>query len=95
VGEGILLVSAMDRTMPDYERFERRQLAQDRDNRQVQTVDVDESEARAIVQDLIAADIVVAVPEDQCLIHRPSGDRFDSDTALVHFHRGWKAASSE
>jgi len=85
----------MDRTIPDYERFERRQLAQDQDNREVQTVDVDESEARMIVQDLIAADVVVAVPEDQCLIHTPSGERFDSDTALVHFHRGWEAASSE
>jgi len=88
-------MSPMDRTLPDYERFERRQLAQDQDNRHVQTVDVDESQARAIVQELIAADIVVAVPEDQCLIHWPSGERFDSDTALVHFHRGWEAATAE
>jgi hypothetical protein len=85
----------MDPTIPDNERFERRQLAQDRDNRHVQTADVDESQARAIVQDLIAADIVVAVPEDQCLIHRPSGERFDSNTTLVHFHRGWEAATTE
>jgi deoxyribodipyrimidine photolyase len=83
----------MDDTIPDYERFERRQVAQDHDNRQVQTADVDESRARAIVQDLSAAGIVVAVPEDQCLVHRPSGERFDSDTALAHFHQGWEAAT--
>jgi len=85
----------MDPTIPDHEQFERRQLAQDRDNREVQTADVDESRARTIVQDLRAADIVVAVPEDQFLIHRPSGERFRSDTALVHFHRGWEGATSE
>jgi len=85
----------MDPTIPDYERFERRQLAQDCDNKHVQAVDIDESRARATVQDLIAADIVVAVPEDQCLVHRPSGERFDSNTALVHFHRGWEAATEE
>ncbi|MFU1782943.1 hypothetical protein ACM16X_16320 [Haloarcula japonica] len=85
----------MNDTRPDYERFERRQLAQDRDNQRVQTVDVDESKARLIVQDLRAAGMVKAVPEDQCLLHRPSSERFDSDTALVHFHRGWEAASDE
>lgn len=85
----------MDDTIPEYERFERNQIAQDRDNRRVQTVDVDESRARRIVQDLRAAGIVVAVPEDQCLIHRPSGERFDSDTDLVHFHQGWEAGTAE
>lgn len=85
----------MDDTRPDYERFERRQLAQDRDNQRVQTVDVDESKARRIVQDLRAAGTVKAVPEDQYLLHRPSSEIFDSDTALVHFHRGWEAATDE
>lgn len=85
----------MDELRPDYERFERRQIAQDQDNQRVETVDVDESRARKIVQDLRAAGIVVAVPEDQCLIHSPSGARFDSDTTLVHFHRGWEAANEE
>jgi hypothetical protein len=85
----------MDDTRPDYERFERRQLAQDRDNRQVQTVDVDESRARRIVQDLRAAGIVKTVPEDECLLHRPSGETFDSNTTLVHFHRGWEADTDE
>ena len=88
-------MTVIDPTIPDYERFERRQLAQDQDNRHAQTVDVDESQAQTIVRDLISADIVVAVPEDQCLIHRPSGERFDSNTALVHFHRGWEAATTE
>jgi hypothetical protein len=39
----------MDDTRPDHERFERRQLAQDRDNQRVQAVDVDESWARRII----------------------------------------------
>jgi len=85
----------MNDTRSDCERFERRYLAQDEDNRRVQTVDVDESRAREIVQDLKGADIVVAVPEDQCLVHRSSGETFNSDTALVYFHRGWEAATDE
>ncbi len=85
----------MDDTIPDYEWFERRQIAQDQDNRRVQTVDVDESRARRIVQELIDADVVVAMPEDQCLVHLLSGEHFDSDTALVHFHRGWEAGTAE
>lgn len=85
----------MDETISDYERFERRQLAQHRDNHRVQTVDIDESRAREIVQDLKAAGTVVAVPEDQCLVHRPSGEMFNSDTALAYFHRGWEAANDE
>jgi len=85
----------MNETLPDHEQFERRQIAQDHDNRRVQTADVDESRARQIVEDLRAAGIVVAVPEDQCLAHRPSGEMFHSDTALVHFHRGWEATTDE
>ena len=85
----------MENTQPDYERFERRQLAQDRDNRRTQTVDVDESRAREIVQELQDAGIVVAVPEDQCSVHRPSGEKFASNTALAHFHRGWEGATAE
>jgi hypothetical protein len=85
----------MDETIPSYERFERRQLAQERDNQRAQTVDIDESRAREIVQDLKDADIVVAVPEYQCLVHRPSGEKFASNTALAHFHRGWEAATAE
>ena len=85
----------MNETLPDHEQFERRQIAQDQENRRVQTADVDESRARQIVEDLRAAGIVVAVPEDQCLAHRPSGEMFHSDTALVHFHRGWEATTDE
>jgi len=84
----------MDETQPDYEQIERRQIAQDQNNRRAQTVDVDESRARAIVQDL-RSDGIVAVPEDQCFVHRPSSEKFDSDTALVNFHRGWEAASEK
>ena len=83
----------MDDTRPDYEQFERRQLAQDQDTRRVETVDVGESRAREIVQGLRDAGIVAAVPEDQCIVHRPSGEYFVCDTALVHFHWGWNAAT--
>jgi len=85
----------MDDTIPDYERFERRQIAQDQDIQRLQTADIDEAKARAIVQELVNADVVMAMPEDQCLVHRPSGERFDSDTALVHFHQGWEAGTAE
>ena len=85
----------MNETIPDYKRFGRRKIAQDLDNRRVQTIDIDESRAREIVQDLRADGIVVAVPEDQCFAHRPSGEMFDSDTALAYFHRGWEAATEE
>ena len=85
----------MNETRSDYARFECRQLEQDRDTQRVQTVDIDESRAREIVQDLRVAGIVVAVPEDQCLAHRPSGEIFHSDTALVHFHQGWEAAMED
>lgn len=55
----------------------------------------DEYGVRQTVQDLGAADIVVAVPEDQCFVHRPSGEMFHSDTALGHVRRGWEATTDE
>ena len=85
---------------PDYEQFERHQLTQDqdntqdRDNQRVQTVDADKSKARLIMQDLRGAGFK-SVPEDQWVLHRPSSERFDSDTALVHFHQGWEATTDE
>ena len=80
-----------DDTSRDYEQFEKEQLAQDRDAASVATADVDDATARSLVDDLIDADIITPVPEDQVLVHEPSGTSFDSATQLAVFHRGWTA----
>jgi hypothetical protein len=85
----------MNDTRPDYERFERRQLIQEQDHRRVKTADVDESRAWKDGAGPQSRYIVIAVPENWYLIHRPSGEHFNSNTALAHFHRGWEAATEE
>ncbi|ELZ40777.1 hypothetical protein C463_14335 [Halorubrum californiense DSM 19288] len=80
-----------DDTSADYEQFEKEQLAQDRDAASVDTADVDDTTAQNLVNDLGYADVVTPVPEDQVLIHEPSGTAFDSSTQLAVFHRGWTA----
>jgi hypothetical protein len=80
-----------DDTSRDYERFEKEQLAQDRDAAGVDTADVDDATAQNLVKDLIDTDVVTPVPEDQVLVHEPSGTTFDSTTQLAVFHRGWTA----
>ncbi|GAB6861944.1 hypothetical protein ACFR97_16005 [Haloplanus litoreus] len=80
-----------DDTSADYERFEKEQLAQDRDAAGVDTADVDDTTAQRLVSDLVDADDVTLVPEDQVLVHKPSGTAFDSTTQLAVFHRGWTA----
>ena len=77
-----------DDTSADYEQFEKEQLAQDRDAASVATADVDDVTARSLVDDLIDADVVTPVPEDQVQVHEPSGTTFDSTTQLAVFHRG-------
>ncbi|MXR43031.1 hypothetical protein GRX01_17000 [Halobaculum sp. WSA2] len=80
-----------DDTSRDYEQFEKEQLAQDRGATSVDTADVDDTTAQDLVSELIDADIVSPVPEDQILVHEPSGTTFDSTTQLAVFHRGWMA----
>ncbi|GCF15733.1 hypothetical protein Harman_36680 [Haloarcula mannanilytica] len=80
-----------DDTSSDYERFEKEQLAQDRDATRVDTADIDDASAQNLVSELIDADVVTLVPEDQVLVHEPSGTAFDSSTQLAVFHRGWTA----
>ncbi|WP_430506487.1 hypothetical protein [Haloparvum sp. PAK95] len=80
-----------DDTSSDYERFEKEQLAQDRDATSADTADVDDTTAQRLVSDLVDADVVTLVPEDQVLVHEPSGTTFDSTTQLAVFHRGWTA----
>jgi len=80
-----------DDTSGDYERFEKEQLAQDRDAIRVDTADVDDTTAQNLVNDLVDANVVTPVPEDQVLVHEPSGRAFDSSTQVVVFHRGWTA----
>ncbi|MDS0478324.1 hypothetical protein [Natrinema sp. 1APR25-10V2] len=81
-----------DDTSRDYEQFEKAQLAQDRDAAGIDTADVDDATAQSLVNNLVDADVVTPVPEDQILVHEPSGTTFDSSTQLAVFHRGWTAA---
>jgi hypothetical protein len=78
-------------TSSDDERFEKEQLAQDRDATGIDTADVDDTSAQRLVNDLVDADIVTPVPEDHVLVHEPSGTAFDSSTQLALYHRGWIA----
>jgi len=80
-----------DDTSRDYEQFEKEQLAQDRDAAGGDTADVDDRTAQNLINDLVDADVVTPVPEDQVLVHEPSGTTFDSSTQLAVFHRGWTA----
>jgi len=80
-----------DDTSRDYEQFEKEQLAQDRDATSVDTADIDDATAQNLVSDLVDADIVTLVAEDQVLVHEPSGTTFDSAIQLAVFHRGWTA----
>ncbi|QIO25344.1 hypothetical protein [Haloarcula sp. JP-L23] len=82
----------MDETIPDYERFERRQLANDRDTG-MDSLCIDESGAHDLVEDLRAEGVIDVVPDEQLLIHSPSGRAFGSDKALAYFHTGWQAAT--
>jgi len=74
------------------EQFEAELLAQVHDATSVSTTDMDDSEARNLVNELVDADFVTPVPEDRVLVHEPSGTAFDSSTQLAVFHRGWTAA---
>lgn len=82
-------------TSTDYEQFEAELLAQDRDAARFATGDIDDSEARHLVSDLVDADVVTPVPEDRVLVHEPSDTAFDSTTQLAVFHRGWTAAHDD
>jgi len=80
-----------DDTSADYEQFEKEQLVQDRDAAGIDTADVDDATAQNLVNNLVDADVVTPVPEDQILVHEPSGAAFDSTTQLAVYHRGWTA----
>jgi len=78
-------------TSSDDERFEKEQLAQDRDATSIDTADVDDTTAQRLVNDLDDVDVVTPVPEPQVLGHEPSGTAFNSSTQLALYHRGWTA----
>jgi len=87
--------SIHDSTHDDHERFERRQIARDSDSEPGTLVTVDEPGAAQSVRSLREEDVVDVIPEEQRLVHRPSGMVFRSDQALVLFHRGWVAARED
>ncbi|WP_126664411.1 hypothetical protein [Haloterrigena salifodinae] len=82
----------LDDTSADYKQFEQTLLAQDRDAAAVATGDIDDAMARNRVSELVDAEVVTPVPEDQVLVHEPSSIAFDSTTQLAVFHWGWTAA---
>ena len=82
-----------DDTTDGHERLETELVAQDRDAARVSTADNDERGARHLVNDLIEDDVVTPVAEQRVLVHKPSGEAFDSITQLAVFHRGWRAAT--
>lgn len=85
----------MDETVPDYERFERRRLANDRDKERTAALRFDESGTHDLVEDLRAEGVIDVVPDEQLLVHSPSGRAFGSDKAVAYFHMGWQAATAD
>ncbi|ELY35379.1 hypothetical protein C496_23633 [Natronorubrum tibetense GA33] len=81
-----------DDTSADYEQFEAELLAQDQDAVRVGTADMDDSEARNLVNDLLDAGIVIPIAEKRVLVHDPSSEAFKSITQLAVFHKGWTVA---
>ena len=79
-----------DDTSGDAERFERKQLARDRDCG-LRANDLTESDARELIVDLLKEDIVVAVPTERMLVHEPTDAVFEDVVQLAAFHRGWTA----
>ncbi|GCF15904.1 hypothetical protein Harman_38390 [Haloarcula mannanilytica] len=48
-----------------------------------------------MVTRLLEEGVVAPIPEAEVLQHVPSSQCFDSDLALVYFHKGWEAQSEE
>jgi hypothetical protein len=80
-----------DDTSHDHERFVQELIAHDQDAAQGATDDVDETEARHLVADLVEAGMVIPVAEERMLVHEPSEAAFESIWQLALFHRGWMA----
>lgn len=83
-----------DETSPDYEQFERRQLAKDHDRHRPTAADLDSDAVRMLVDELIDDGVVDVDGAAQRLVHRPTGRAFKSRSALAHFHLGWDAATT-
>lgn len=82
-----------DDTNDDAERFERKQLARDRDCGL--RSDLTESEARKLIADLLEDDIVMAVPTEHVLVHAPTDAVFEDVVQLAVYHRGWEAGRDD
>jgi hypothetical protein len=81
-----------DDTSDDHVRFEAERVAQDRDRSQTETADIDDRTVRQIVEDLVETGTIRPIPDEQVLVHEPSGEVFDSSLQVVVFHCGWSAA---
>jgi hypothetical protein len=82
---------ALDDASADHEQFEAELVAQDQDAARVTVADIDERRAHSLVNDLVD-DVVIPIPDERVLVHKPSDEAFDSILQLAVFHRGWTAA---
>jgi hypothetical protein len=79
------------------ERAARRRAAKNEDARRVNTLD------SGLCNDVVVREIerlrdegiVQIIPEDEVYRHSPASEVFDSGEALLMFHRGWEAGSSD
>lgn len=59
------------------------------------TVDMYEEKARLLIEQLIEKGTVEMRPDEDVLIHVPTGARFESAENLAHYHRGWEASNEK
>ncbi|KZX46195.1 hypothetical protein [Haloarcula sp. K1] len=90
------MVDQHDSTHTDAADAEREAIAEDTDftTGGEPPLVIDESEAANVVRKLRAEGTAEAIPEDQLLIHTPSGILFKSDKALAYFHKGWTSGET-
>lgn len=67
----------------------------DRDVSHTSTADIDEQTAKHSVSTLLEDDLIIPVDGQRVLVHKPSGEAFNSITQLAVFHRGWAAARDD
>lgn len=67
----------------------------DRDVSHTSTADIDEQTAKHLVSTLLEDNVITPVSGQRALVHKPSGEAFDSITQLAVFHQGWTAARDD
>jgi hypothetical protein len=81
-----------DETASDHRRFEEQQVAQDADaSRTSQPLSEDAVKRR--FDELESAGVADVIPEEQLVVHLPSGETFQRVRDLVVFHQGWEVVA--